>query len=536
MSESLKISPLMRKKLIILLILSAALRAFLSGILELGNDEVYYFTYALFPDLSYFDHPPMVGFLIRLFTTNLHFTNEFFVRLGAVAAGTVNTWLMFRIGRLLKDEISGWYAALLYNASIYGFIIAGVFILPDAPQSVFWLISLYLLLKALPDMKLSKPNRRRILLAGVSIGMAMLSKYTSAFLVTGTLVYVLIYNRNWLRAKEFYLAILSAILVFSPVIIWNAYNHFISFGYQGGRAGIFSEGLKSTYFFTELGGQILYNNPVNVILIVMALLAILHRKVLVDRASKRIILLISLPLITTFLFIALFRQTLPHWTGMAYVTLLPLVAVQMSITLYKNIRWIPQRLVVSLGVMLVILIVGVSQVKLGWLSIEKDHQEIKNYGDNDPSLDIYGWRQLRENISAIIERDKLAGVMQPDAVFVSFRWFPLANIEYYIAQPLHRKVLAIGKLEDIHNYAWINLRRGGFRENMDAYFITSGRDFKDPVPIYSSYFQSIELADTIPVFRGGKVAMYFFIYRMHKLRMLPETFPVRSLLPSVKVW
>lgn len=535
MSESLKISPLMRRNLILLLILSASLRAFLAGLLELGNDEVYYFTYALYPDLSYFDHPPMVGIIIRLFTSNLHFTNEFFVRLGAVAAGTVNTWLMFHIGRLLKDEATGWYAALLYNASIYGFIIAGVFILPDAPQSVFWLISLYLLLKALPDKKLSKSNRRRILLAGVCIGFAMLSKYTSAFLVTGTLVYVLIYNRNWLRTKEFYLAILIAILVFSPVIIWNAYNHFISFGYQGGRAGIFSEGFKPVYFFTELGGQILYNNPVNVILIVIALLAILRRKVLVDIASQRIILLISLPLIATFLLIALFRQTLPHWTGMAYVTLLPLAALQIQATKSKKYS-MPLSLIISLGVMLVILIVGVSQVKLGWLLTEKDHQEIKNIGGNDPSLDIYGWRQLRENMPAIVERDKLAGVMDPNSVFVSFRWFPLANIDYYIAQPLHMKVLAIGKLEDIHHYAWINKHRSGFRENMDAYFITSGRDFKDPVLIYSSYFQSIEPCDTIPVIRGGRVAMYFFIYRMHNLRELPEDYPVRSILSDVKAW
>ena len=525
MSESLKISPLMRRNLILLLILSASLRAFLAGLLELGNDEVYYFTYALYPDLSYFDHPPMVGIIIRLFTSNLHFTNEFFVRLGAVAAGTVNTWLMFLIGRLLKDEATGWYAALLYNASIYGFIIAGVFILPDAPQSVFWLISLYLLLKALPDKKLSKLNRRRILLSGVCIGFAMLSKYTSAFLVIGTLVYVLIYNRNWLRAKEFYLAILIAILVFSPVIIWNAYNHFISFGYQGSRAGIFSEGFKPVYFFTELGGQILYNNPVNVILIVTALLAILRRKVLVDIASQRVILLISLPLIATFLLIALFRQTLPHWTGMAYVTLLPLAAMHIRDTKLE-ICWMPRSLAVSLGVSLVIICAGAFQIKSGWIGIDNPKSEIQHMGRSDPSLDMYGWQQLRDTMPAIIERDRRAGVMGPDAAFVSFRWFPLANIDYYIALPLHMKVLAIGKLEDIHHYAWINKHRSGFRENMDAYFITSGRDFKDPAPIYSSYFRSIEPCDTIPVVRGGKVAMYFFIYRMHNLRELPEDNPV----------
>ena len=524
----------MRRNLILLLLISAIVRIFLAGLLEFGNDEVYYYTYALYPDLSYFDHPPMVEYVIRLFTFNLQFQHELFVRLGAVAAGTINTWLLFRIGRMLKDEATGWYAALLYNASIYGFIIAGVFILPDAPQSVFWLLSLYLLLQVLPDKDLSKPSRRRMLLVGVVIGLAMLSKYTSAFLVMGAVAYVLLYNRNWLKTKEFYLAMLLAMLVFSPVIIWNAYNHFISFGFQSGRAGMFSGGLKPAYFFTELGGQLLYNNPINVVLIIIALLAILRRTLLTDISSQRILLLISLPLIATFLIIALFRQTLPHWTAMAYLTLIPLAAAKIR-SLQGTMRWMPLPLAFALGLMLVIISVGAFQVQSGLFKLDDPKSEITKMGSNDPSLDMYGWRQLRDKMPAIIERDKLTDVMGPDPVFVSFRWFPLANIDYYVARPLGMKVLAIGKFEDIHHYAWINNFRGGFNENMNAYYITSGRDFQDPIPRYSTYFQTIEPCDTIPVIRGGRVSMYFFVYRMHKLKKMPETYPVRSLLPQTKI-
>jgi len=49
--------------------------------LELGNDEVYYQTYAQHLQWNYFDHPPMVALLIRLSTINLFFHNEFFVPL-----------------------------------------------------------------------------------------------------------------------------------------------------------------------------------------------------------------------------------------------------------------------------------------------------------------------------------------------------------------------------------------------------------------------------------------------------------------------
>ena len=73
-----------RNALWILLVTSLLIRAMIAAFLELGNDEVYYRTYALFPDWSHFDHPPMVGWLIQLFTLNLFFDSEFFLRLASL--------------------------------------------------------------------------------------------------------------------------------------------------------------------------------------------------------------------------------------------------------------------------------------------------------------------------------------------------------------------------------------------------------------------------------------------------------------------
>jgi len=81
------------KVLVLLIGISAIVRAFFAWALEFGNDEVYYWTYALYPDLSHFDHPPMVGFVIQLFSLDLLFNNELFIRLGSVILGSVNTWI-----------------------------------------------------------------------------------------------------------------------------------------------------------------------------------------------------------------------------------------------------------------------------------------------------------------------------------------------------------------------------------------------------------------------------------------------------------
>ena len=100
-----------KKFLLFLVIISFVIRAFLASILELTNDEVNYWLYALYPSLSHFDHPPMVGFFIQFTTANLMFDKEFFLRLSSVILGGFNTWLIFLIGKKLKDEAAGFFAA-----------------------------------------------------------------------------------------------------------------------------------------------------------------------------------------------------------------------------------------------------------------------------------------------------------------------------------------------------------------------------------------------------------------------------------------
>ena len=72
---------------------------------ELGNDEVYYWTYALQPDYNHFDHPPMVGFLIRLTTLNLHWANDTSMRLGAIFGCAISSGFIFNIGKINKPAI-----------------------------------------------------------------------------------------------------------------------------------------------------------------------------------------------------------------------------------------------------------------------------------------------------------------------------------------------------------------------------------------------------------------------------------------------
>lgn len=512
------------KRLFILLLLSALVRSFVAILLELGNDEVYYWTYALYPDLSHFDHPPMVGWLIRLFTFNLSLQDEFFVRLTSVVLGTFNTYLIYCIGKALLDQRTGWFSALLYTSSIYASILVGTFILPDTPQVFYWLLSLYFLLLALNDKLTPRFRNLQWIMAGLAIGLALLSKYTSVFLWIGVLFYAVLLNKSVLRNPFLYLAVLISFAIFSPVIVWNLQNDFISISFHSSRVGFGSVGIEWDYFLREIFGQLLYNNPFTVIIIVISLVHIFKNKELLKNTSIQVLLFISLPLILLFLFFSLFQSTLPHWSGPAYVTLIVPSAVVMrqfydtKMRMYSRLRNI---LSGGLLFLILIIIVGVIQVRLGLFYNGKE-EEMQKLGSNDISLDMYGWDQVRESFAEIKKNDELNKVFDTTACLFSYRWFPAANIDYYVARPNEMPVFAIGDLERIHKYAWINEARGGFYLGMDGYFITTSRDFKDPNEIFSNFFEKIEPLDPIPIVRNKKTVQYLFIYRLHNLKTLPR--------------
>lgn len=507
-----------------IILVSVFVRGFLACYLELGNDEVYYWTYALYPDISHFDHPPMVGFIIQAFSFDLMYHNEFAIRLGSVILGAVNTLLMYLIGKKIRNTLTGLFAALLYNASVYCFVIAGIFILPDTPQVFFWIVSMYFLFISLSDNEIKKSSRLILFFAGIPVGLAMLSKYTSVFLWAGAILYILLYNRKWLKTSELYVSMLMSAMVFSPVILWNIENNWVSFTFQGERANFFDAGFRPDFFLTELFGQILYNNPVNIAIIVVALIAFFKRKFTFTQEYARLLLLTSLPLIGTFLFVSFFRRTLPHWTGPAYLSLILLSAVFLAEKAMKSEKAVlfPKPVILSLFLLMFFLAVGFFQVKLGIFTFPR-HDDPKTLGKNDVTLDMFGWRQFSHKFHELYDHDVYSKNMSAAAPIISHRWFPAAHLDYYVALNRNIDLLTVGSLERVHKFAWINRYREPFRLGSDAWFITNSRDFQDPEPLLGSYFLYIEEPEMIKIFKGKKWVENFFVYRLRKcIRTLPD--------------
>ncbi len=499
--------------LFILLVVSAVIRGFIAGFMELGNDEVYYLTYARFPALSHFDHPPMVGLVIQLFTLNLTFESEFFLRLASIVLGTLSTGLMFLIGRQIKNPITGLYAALLYTASFYGFILSGTFILPDAPQIFFWLLTLLFLLKSLPDRELTPGSRRYLLFAGITAGFALLSKYHSVFLLAGVLVYILRYNRKWFKATELYGFFIIVILLSLPVVFWNIENNFISFTYHENRVTFTESGLRPQYFLTEIVGEFFYNNPVNVLIILTALVALIRHKKFLPLSYQHILLWTSIPLVLVFQSFSLFRSTLPHWTGPGYLGLIIIAAAFLSEPAKNRIkqRILPWPLVISLALLLTVSVTAIGQIRFGWVPLQL-------WKVKDPSLDMTGWEQLGRKFAPVSKYEEDHAMIGKNSPIFTFRWFPAANFDYYVGRRINKPVYALGTLERIHKYYWINQINGNLHQGSDAYFIGLSDDYEDPVALYGALFDTIIPSDTIFITRKKDTVRKAFVFRLIGLK------------------
>jgi len=490
-----------------IIIISSLIRLLVAWLVELGNDEVYYFTYALHLQGNYFDHPPGVGILIRLSTLNLWLQSELFVRLGAIVCAALGTFISFKIGNLIRNERTGLYAALLYNTSIYTSIIAGTFVLPDSPQVVFWLLGLWFMGK----MVLGFQNEARIPLKdwiyfGVVCGCCIMCKVHGVFLWAGMGLYILLFKRKLFLQPSLYLAIFLTAIICSPILIWNWQNDFITWNYHSNRVDESTFKIKN--FARTLLGQLLYNNPINVFLIFLALFKYRKRKYL-EPGVRNIILCTGLPLIITTTLFSLFNSVLPHWSGPGFLTLTFLAAAYLDSITVVTQKAIPPILNTSLALIFLVVVGGVGIINYypGTLG----RKNIPKYGKGDFTLDMWGWQAFEQQFAQFLTQQK-DSLNYNKLKIVSNKWFPAAHLEYYVARPLHTEVIGIGKLTDLHHFVWLNQYRSGLQKGHNALCIVPSNYPEDVQSTYQDYFSSVKLLHTFCVTRNGKPARYYSVY------------------------
>lgn len=306
-------------------LVALAVRLLFAGFTGLGIDESYMVAASHQFAASYFDHP-LASWWLEL-TSRAIFGSDspIIVRLPFIILSALSSWLVYSLTNRLYGCQAAFWAVVSYSISPVFSLAFGSWVLPDGPLDAALLAAAYAMTRALGIGGNGRPQPGWWALAGLFAGLALLSKYSTALVLAGAVLFILTdpASRPVLRRWWPWAAGVLAVAMFTPVIAWNATHGWQSFDYQSGRAvGL---RLKPLAPFVIWGGEALFVLPWLWLPMICLGIGALRRGA-ADRRSWLLTMLAVIPVVL-FSVIGIWSSTriLYHWATPGYLLLLPLL-------------------------------------------------------------------------------------------------------------------------------------------------------------------------------------------------------------------
>jgi 4-amino-4-deoxy-L-arabinose transferase-like glycosyltransferase len=353
--------------------------------LDLTPDEAYYWEFARRPALSYFDHPPMVGYLIAL-ARFVFGDTVLAVRLPALIGFSLLLRVLFTLGRRIGgNSFVGFLTAVLLQIHPAGTAL-GFIMTPDVPLAVAWGVGIVAFLNAIEH-----DRWRWWVLLGFSLAFGAMSKYNMIFFCPGVAVVILGWRdlRARLGSGRFWSMILLAALGALPVVLWNADHDWISLRFQF-RHGFRPSDRSAVSSIGEfLGGQLGTLGPVLFPLIWYVTIQSLIQGWRQNDRPRFALAILALPTMVFFLKRGFQSKVEANWPQIAYLSVMPLVAHWLA---GGNFR---RRLAVVCFPSLILMALAVFQAFTLYLPLP---------GRSDVSMRLHGWEALGEVIRLADEK------------------------------------------------------------------------------------------------------------------------------------
>ncbi|NVO05690.1 MAG: glycosyltransferase family 39 protein [Rhodoferax sp.] len=426
MHRSTRLPPPQRLQLLVVFVLHGLLGANLG----LSVDEAHYALYAAHPALSYFDHPPLVGWvqwpLVALGAPGA------VLRLLPGVLWLITMLLVYRLTlRLAASGPEGvradaqgaqaagcWALAALLLAPLLH--ILGIGLLPDT-LLMLWSVALMLQTLRLMDPR-HAASLAQWLLLGALLGLAGLSKYTAIFSAAAVALCLLsAHGLRLLRQPGLWAATALALVLVSPVAIWNAQNQWVSFVYQA-KHGAGSSHWQAIQVLRFALVQLLAFGPL-----------LLWAGAGLGRvpAQRRVLLAFFAIPFAVLAYLSGGGSSLPHWTAPAWVALAPFAGLGLARAWDAGRQW-PVR---GLALLQALACVALPALMLsaGMPFMEGKTASAEASDAPNPFADLHGWEAAGARARQIATQQGL------DAVAVQ-NWTLASRIGWY-AGPLKVHVL-----------------------------------------------------------------------------------------------
>ena len=446
------------------------------------GDEAYYWMWGQHLSWSYFDHPPLNGWLQGLVAAIFGWSN-LSVRLltWLTLGGTL--WIFWLwSARLSPDDRQSWFwhTAVIYLTIPVIFIMSS-FAFHDHLLIFFVVASAYVFHGFASDWEAGTATWRRLYLAAFLLGLAVLTKYNGIFLGFGFAAWIVVRPklRPLLLTPQLWLAALLAVAIQAPVFYWN-----------------FTEGMASFRFHLADRPTVNWTRPrVGQVIDYLATMAILMSPVLFlslfrlpflkprsANESRALGLSSSIYLTSTLAWglIAAYVYVFFHWNIVAYAGLAP-IAYRL---LGKYLAWLH----ITFGLLV---------ITPGLMSYTVTPMSLFGYRDLGAAAS-YGWLEVAARVRA-----------QQDAHPGSFLAASRYNFAAQLGFELHdSNVAAFNPMRSENDYWWDPAAHTG----RDAIIVADGGQGSN-IAEAQKHFVSIEKLEDVPVMdRLGKPVWTFEIW------------------------
>jgi 4-amino-4-deoxy-L-arabinose transferase-like glycosyltransferase len=470
------------RTVLLLIAVATALRLALAAVTDLGLDEAYALSVSRQFQLSWFDHPPMVfwiaGTMQALFGLGIA---PLVLRLPFIALSAISTWLLFRLTERHFGDGAGLWAALLFTLAPFFFLSAGSWVVPDGPLIFSMLLAAWALGRI---AKTEAPDARwrDWLIAGVALGLALLSKYHAIVFAAGVAAAFVLHPGlcRWSNRPQPYVAALVAALLFLPVLIWNAQNEWSSFAFQLGRS---SHAPAAAELLRVFALEAIYLLPTTMLLLVAAIVwPVVSRRT--SRASALFFLALGLPILVIVLAQRFTNEeAYPHWAMPGWAMLMPLAGATLA-ELHDRRR---RTATVVAAVSLVQFAAVIAAVVLLFSAARLPNAEVDRF-----RLEAGSWDGLTAGLR---ENDALR-----DADFLVTLWWSDAA---RVAEALRVPQPALVFSSDARGTAWVADQRDFVGH--DALIVTRARHTATMRDRLDGYFEHLEFVGSYPIEPGSPV-------------------------------
>lgn len=521
--------------------LGTAVRLVVAAVTGLGVDESYAVACARALHLSYFDHPPLSFWLAHIAARLSGGESHVAVRLPFILLFAATTWLVYRQTAHAFGEHEGWLAALFLNlAPVFSFSTA-TWVLPDGPLMCALAGAGYCLVRVLLDPSGDRRAFGWWLGAGACAGLALLSKYQAFLFLAGVALFLVARpaQRRWLVRAEPYAGLALALLLFTPVVVWNAKHGWASFVFQLGRG---STPPHATLFERlgslgqTLGGQALWVLPWLWVPLVWVLGTAIVRRPHEDR--RYFFACLAIVPIALFALISLNgRPALPHWPASGYLFLFPLLgaALVARVSGLEERRDAARRFVQpvlerrtggdrrlrplllwsvwSVASFLVLLVIGTTAIATGW------YTRLLPAGvrTHDPLLEAADWHGLARGL------DSLGVLHRPHTFVVATSWVQAGKVAYALGPGTTVLCLSV----DPREFGFLHDQRSFLGQ--DAVIVDRLPARHDIAARYAGYFATIDSIGDVTVRRMGRPVFDVAVYLAHDFE---RPFPASAMPPG----